>query len=118
MVTTDALNTQKTIAATIRQCGADYVLALKENHRHLFEDVRDYFAWCQKQPGGLRHWSEDNTSTSDWGHGRHEVRRCFCLEVTPQEWPHYAARVAPSPAAVAGIAKHRAGRTGTPRATA
>jgi predicted transposase YbfD/YdcC len=87
VVTTDALNTQKNIAATIRECGADYVLALKENHRHLFEDVRDYFAWCQKQPGGLARWSEDSAFTSDWGHGRHEVRRCFCLEATPQEWP-------------------------------
>ncbi len=36
VVTTDALNSQKNIAAKIREQGGDYVLALKENHRHLF----------------------------------------------------------------------------------
>jgi hypothetical protein len=64
----------------------DY-LALKENHRHLFEDVRDYFAWCQGQPGGLNRLSDDHALTSDWGHGHHEVRRCFCLQTTAEEWP-------------------------------
>jgi hypothetical protein len=63
------------------------VLALKENHRHLFEDVRDYFAWCQGQPGGLNRLSDDHALTSDWGHGHHEVRRCFCLQTTAEEWP-------------------------------
>jgi len=67
--------------------GGDYVLALKANHLHLYEDVRDYFAWCQGQPGGLAHLSQDSKITSDWGHGRHEVRRCFCLQTTPEEWP-------------------------------
>lgn len=67
VVTTDALNTQKNIAAAIRAQGGDYVLALKENHRHLFEDVRDYFAWCQKQPGGVQPLSDDNAHSSDWG---------------------------------------------------
>src|ERR1051325_644821 len=87
VVTADALNTQKPIAAKVREGGGDYVLALKENHRHLFEDVRDYFAWCKKQPGGLTQLSDDNARTSDWGHGRHEVRRCFCLQTTPEEGP-------------------------------
>jgi predicted transposase YbfD/YdcC len=87
VVTADALNSQKTIATKVRAGEGDYVLALKENHRHLFEDVRDYFAWCQGQPGGLVHWSDDSVLTKDWGHGRHEVRRCFCVATTPAEWP-------------------------------
>lgn len=87
VVTADALNTQKNIAAKVREGGGDYVLALKENHRHLFEDVRDYFAWCQQQPGGLQQLSNDSAMSSNWGHGRHEVRRCFCLQTTIEDWP-------------------------------
>jgi predicted transposase YbfD/YdcC len=87
VVTADALNSQKNIAAKVQERGGDYVLALKANHPHLFEDVRDYFAWCQGQPGGLARLSDDSGSTSDWGHGRHEMRRCFCLQTTPEEWP-------------------------------
>jgi predicted transposase YbfD/YdcC len=87
VVTADALNSQKSIAAKVRERGGDYVLSLKENHRHLFEDVRDYFAWCQGQPGGLARWSDDSAQSKDWGHGRYEVRRCYCLATTPDEWP-------------------------------
>ena len=87
VVTTDALNSQKNIAQKVQELGGDYVLALKENHRHLFEDVRDYFAWCHKQPGGLRRLCDDEAATQEWGHGRREVRRCFCLATAPQEWP-------------------------------
>lgn len=87
VVTADALNCQKDIAAKIQQGGGEYVLALKENHRHLYEDVRDYFTWCEGQPGGLSRLSDDHTHNSDWGHGRHEVRRCYCLKATPDDWP-------------------------------
>jgi len=87
VVTADALNTQKTIAHKVVERGGDYVLPLKENHRHLFEDVRDYFAWYQKQPGGLARLCEDEAASQEWGHGRREVRRCFCLSTTPSEWP-------------------------------
>ena len=87
VVTTDALNTQKNIAQQVHEGGGDYVLALKENHRHLYEDVRDYFAWCQKQPGGLRRLCDDEAWSQEWGHGRREVRRAFCLATTLGEWP-------------------------------
>jgi predicted transposase YbfD/YdcC len=89
VVTTDALNTQKNIAAAIQEGGGDYVLALKENHRHLFEDVRDYFAWCQKQKQKANAepvW-DATWEKSEWGHGRHEVRRGYVLTTTPEEWP-------------------------------
>ena len=86
IVTADALNSQKSIAAKVQERGGDYVLALKANHLHLYEDVRDYFAWCRGQPGGLTHLSDDYSVTGEWGHGRHEVRRCFCLQTTPEEW--------------------------------
>ncbi len=87
IVTADALNSQKNIAAKVIERAGDYVLALKANHLHLFEDVRDYFAWCRGQPGGLAQLSDDADKSSEWNHGRHEVRRCFCLQTTPEEWP-------------------------------
>ncbi|BCM88186.1 hypothetical protein IAD21_01783 [Abditibacteriota bacterium] len=92
VVTTDALNTQKKVAKAIRERGGEYVLALKENHKHLFEDVRDYFAWCRKQKGGLTLWCQDSAQTREWAHGRQEVRRCFCVAVAPHEWPHAVAQ--------------------------
>lgn len=106
VITADALNSQKNIAAAICARGGDYVLALKENHRHLFEDVRDYFAWCQKQPGGLQQLSDDSALSRDWGHGRHEVRRCYCLATTPEEWPQ-ALRQWPDLQCVAMVERER-----------
>jgi len=87
IITTDALNSQKKIAAQIVQRGADYVLALKDNHALLHQEVRDYFHWCQEQPGGLRRLSESQAEQRNWGHGRCEVRRCFAIAVTQEDWP-------------------------------
>ena len=64
-VTIDAAGTQKHIAWVIREHHADYVLALKANHKHLFEDVKWLFAQHDETP----HWS-----TSSKGHGRTETR--------------------------------------------
>jgi predicted transposase YbfD/YdcC len=75
IVTIDALGCQKEIARTIREEGADYVLALKANHEHLFEQVVAFFdrACAHGREGdGIRYhreWSE--------GHGRDECRRCW-----------------------------------------
>lgn len=88
IVTTDALNSQKEIAQQIIEGGADYVLALKGNHALLHREVRDYFDWCQEQTGGLRRLSDSCNEQANWGHGRHEVRRCFAIAATEQDWPH------------------------------
>ena len=48
IVSVDALNCQKKIAAQIVERKGDYLLALKDNHRHMYEDVRNLFAWAQK----------------------------------------------------------------------
>ncbi len=69
-VTIDAAGTQKQIAWTIREHHADYVLALKANHKHLFEDVKWLFAQHDDAP----HWS-----TSSKGHGRSETREVWLL---------------------------------------
>ncbi len=69
-VTIDAAGTQKHIAWVIREHHADYVLALKANHKHLFEDVQWLFAQHDDSP----HWS-----TSSKGHGRIETRDVWLL---------------------------------------
>jgi hypothetical protein len=47
--------------------------------------MRAYFAWWHKQPQGLTQLCDDDAATQKWGHGRREVRRCFCLATTPRE---------------------------------
>jgi predicted transposase YbfD/YdcC len=42
-VTTDAINTQKSIAAKIVSKGADYALPVKENHKNLKLDIELQF---------------------------------------------------------------------------
>ncbi len=79
IVTCDALNTQKGLARQIIEQGGDYVLALKENHALLCQEVRDYFAWCQNQPGGLVKMCDGQALQSGWEHGRHEVRSAFVV---------------------------------------
>lgn len=63
-VTIDAAGTQNHIAWVIREHHADYVLALKGNHKHLFEDVKWLFAQHDEAP----HWC-----LTEKGHGRIEV---------------------------------------------
>ena len=87
VITADALNTQKNIAGAIIDKGADYVLALKENHPHLYEDVESAFDGSHIRAGGLLGECHDCSVTRNYGHGRREVRRCFVLEATPEEWP-------------------------------
>ena len=75
IVTIDAMGGPKEVARTIRDRGADYVLALKANHEHLFEQVVASFdgACARGMKGdGLRCHRE-----WDQGHGRTECRRCW-----------------------------------------
>ncbi len=87
IVTCDALNTQKGLAAQVLAQGGDYVMALKDNHGLLFGEVQDYFKWCQDQPGGLVKGCDSYAGQSNWGHGRHEMRRCFVVAATNEDWP-------------------------------
>ena len=83
VVTTDALGTQKQIAWSIREHQAHYLLALKDNHPTLFEDVKDFFDYATKVDWTLPH---SYTKTSERGHGRLEMRECRVL--TAPEWLH------------------------------
>lgn len=78
IVTIDAMGTQTEIASKITEKGADYILALKENQRTLYEDVQLFFDAYLK---------EERTKTKDYyacehsfGHGRYEKRECCICE--------------------------------------
>lgn len=72
--------------------GGDYVLALKDNHPTLHDEVQRLFAWGAVE--GKTDIACDFFESRDYGHGRQEVRWCFVTEQVhwldetdePQEW--------------------------------
>jgi len=76
IVTIDAIGCQKKIAAAIRQRGADYLLALKENQPALYRDVADFLG--EQRAAGFKDCTAGGAAahqTTDADHGRIEVRR-------------------------------------------
>lgn len=82
IVTVDALNTQKEIAAEIREQGADYVLALKENHPNLQSEVSGIFVAVTASTANDPEIKP--VETIETGHGRTEKRRCWSIPAP--EW--------------------------------
>jgi len=83
VVTIDAMGTQKQIAQQIIDKKADYVLALKNNHPTLYEDV-SLFLNSAIQNNFLDPFGQPIAHTFhrtiDKDHGRIEVRSCWCTE--------------------------------------
>jgi predicted transposase YbfD/YdcC len=75
IVTIDAMGTQTTIAKTIVEAQADYVLSVKENQGHLFEDMATLFA--VDQASDFKYASYEYKKTTNKGHGRIDVRECW-----------------------------------------
>lgn len=69
LVTIDAMGCQKSIAGAIVAQKADYILALKDNHPALHEDVATWLDDCDAQ-GHVR-----QVESVDKNHGRLETRR-------------------------------------------
>jgi predicted transposase YbfD/YdcC len=82
VVTIDAMGCQKDIAAAIREEGADYVLAVKDNHPTLHDDIRQVFS--EVLDGGLTDLEHHQHCTEEQGHGRVETRVYHIVEV-PQK---------------------------------
>lgn len=80
IITIDAMGCQKEIARKIQEQGADYVLALKDNHPTLHEAVREQFLKRTKAQGltgeGVR-----KLVTKEKGHGRTETREYYIMPV-------------------------------------
>jgi len=77
IVTIDALGCQTEIAQTIVDLDADYVLAVKENQGHLYEDIVDLFDAAQEV--NFKDVPHDYAKTIDKGHGRLEIRQCWTI---------------------------------------
>jgi predicted transposase YbfD/YdcC len=75
IVTIDAMGTQTVIAKTIQEADADYVLSVKENQAHLFEDISVLFGVDREQ--NFKHASLGYDKTVNKGHGRIEIRECW-----------------------------------------
>ena len=79
VVTTDAMSCQKATVAQIIAQEPDYVLAEKDNHPHLFEDVQLFFEHAQKQ--GFADLDYQTLTTREKGHGRIEERRYWLINL-------------------------------------
>jgi len=75
VVTIDAMGTQTHIAKTIIEAYADYVLSVKENQGHLYEDISVLFAVDQEQ--NFKYASLEYAKTTNKGHGRIDIRECW-----------------------------------------
>ncbi len=75
IVTIDAMGTQTEIAQTIVDAKAGYVLSVKENQVHLFEDIAYLFTVDQDQ--NFKYASLNYAKTTNSGHGRIDIRECW-----------------------------------------
>jgi len=74
-VTIDAMGCQQEIATKIKERGAEYILAVKDNQKHLHDDIQEAFE--QGKPDGM-----DMQTHLD--HGRIEKR--ICRIITDMDW--------------------------------
>jgi predicted transposase YbfD/YdcC len=77
IVTTDAMGCQKEIATLVVEGKGDYVLALKDNHPLLSEDVQLLFD--DLEDSRFRAYDYDTEQTVDKDHGRLETRWCWTI---------------------------------------
>jgi len=76
LVTIDAMGCQKEIATGIIDAGADYLLAVKDNQPSLSDAVTTIFEHALRDP---KAYDVSTHETSNRGHGRTEVRRCWTM---------------------------------------
>lgn len=77
IVTIDAIGTQTEIAKAIIDGGGDYLLSVKENQGHLFEDIQYLFGVDVAH--GYEH-EHSHLKTVNKGHGRLETRECWAID--------------------------------------
>jgi predicted transposase YbfD/YdcC len=94
LVTIDAMGCQTTIAKTIIDSNADYVLAVKKNQPTLYDGISWFFLMNREQNfAGVR---VSRHQTYEKGHGREETRLYFVCAVPHdlpdrKRWPSLAA---------------------------
>jgi predicted transposase YbfD/YdcC len=80
IVTIDAIGTQTSIAKTIIDRKGDYLLAVKENQGHLYEDIHDLFQ--DDQAFNFEDAPYSYAKTVNKNHGRIETRQCWSISDT------------------------------------
>jgi predicted transposase YbfD/YdcC len=78
LVTIDAIGTQTEIIKTIVDGGGDYLLAVKENQGHLFEDIQCMFNVDVAH--GMKYAQYNHAKSIHKGHGRIETRECWVTD--------------------------------------
>lgn len=79
IITIDAMGCQKEIAQQIIDQQGDYVLAVKENQGHLFEDI-EHLCQLYLQHEQPMFYFKDYAKTVDKDHDRIEIRECWTLD--------------------------------------
>jgi predicted transposase YbfD/YdcC len=78
IITSDALNTQKTTAEAATKAKADYVLPVKGNHKDLLEDIKLIFDQAEDEE--YKGFDADQFETYEKDHGRIEHRMYSVLD--------------------------------------
>ena len=79
-VTIDAMGCQRKIAKQIIKKNADYVLAVKENQKALYDEISSFFARHKALKYEGRGYDFSQHEETDRGHGRIEVRKCVAMD--------------------------------------
>ena len=77
IVTIDAIGCQTAITQAIVEQDADYVLVVKKNQGHLYEDIHALFEGAQEV--NFQDVPYDYHKTTDKAHGRLEIRQCWTI---------------------------------------
>lgn len=96
LVTIDAMGCQTKIAQEVRESGADYLLAVKENQPTLYGDIHQFVTDAlAREYTGIGHdlWQDQERS-----HGRDEFRACYVFDAADvvrdrEPWPDLASVV-------------------------
>jgi len=94
IITIDAMGCQKEIAQKIIKEKADYVLAVKANHKKLYKDLITQFDQADDFLGRGRNLPKnrwDFYSTEEKAHSQQEIRRCLtynngCIDKIYDQW--------------------------------
>ena len=79
LVTIDAMGCQSKIASQIIEQGGDYLLAVKDNQKHLAQVIEDVFALEFAHTSPFEGIAHDYVKTVEKNRGRIEIRECWTI---------------------------------------
>lgn len=79
-ITIDAMGCQKKIAKQIIKKNANYILAVKENQKALYDEISNFFTRHKALKYQGRGYDFSQYEETDKGHGRIEIRKCITMD--------------------------------------